>query len=223
MKVEYLGHSAFLLEGEGGKALIDPYLKDNPLASASGEDLDPDLILVTHAHHDHLGDAIGISRRTGAHILTTPEIAAYCQEEGAEVIAAHMGGAVDRFFCSVKVFPAWHSSSIGGRMLGVPCSFVVIMDGRTVYHAGDTALFSDMSLIGEEFDLDLALLPIGGLYTMGADDAIRALRFLGAGAVIPMHYDTFEAIRADSREFCSRVETEGRRCHPLPPGGSVEL
>jgi len=91
MRVEYLGHSAFLLEGEGGEVLIDPYLKGNPLASTSGEDLEPDLILVTHAHHDHLGDAIGISRRTGAHILTTPEIAAYCQEEGAEVIAAHMG------------------------------------------------------------------------------------------------------------------------------------
>lgn len=222
MILDFIGHAAFLLRGRG-EVLIDPYLTENPLTEVQPEELEPDLILVTHAHHDHLGDAIDISRRTGAPILTTPEVASHVEGVGATAIAAHMGGVVDTGFCEVKLFPAWHSSSIDGRMLGVPVSFVISMDGVLIYHAGDTALFGDMTLIGEEFDLDLALLPIGGRYTMGPDDALRALRLLHPKNVVPMHYDTFDTIRLDPSRFCSGAEEIGIRCHPLPPGGSLEI
>jgi L-ascorbate metabolism protein UlaG (beta-lactamase superfamily) len=223
MRVEYLGHAAFLLVGEGGSVLVDPFLEENPNAALRPEEVTPDLILVSHAHHDHLGDAIQISKASGAPILTTPEIAHYCLEQGVVSIGAHMGGVVDRGICTVKIFPAWHSSSIGGRMIGVPCSFVISMDGRAIYHAGDTALFGDMSLIGEEFSLDLALLPIGGWYTMGPEDALRALRLLDAQAVVPMHYNTFDQIRANPISFCKKVTEMGRKCFPLATGDSLEL
>jgi L-ascorbate metabolism protein UlaG (beta-lactamase superfamily) len=223
MRVKYLGHAAFLLIGKGGSVLIDPFLDENPNAALKSEEVSPDLILVSHAHHDHLGDAIPISKASGVPILTTPEIAHFCLEKGADVIAAHMGGVVDRGICAVKIFPAWHSSSFEGRMIGVPCSFVITMDDRAIYHAGDTALFGDMSLIGEEFSLDLALLPIGGWYTMGQEDALRALRLLDARAVVPMHYDTFDQIRADPVVFCEKVAEMGLKCYPLATGDSLEL
>jgi L-ascorbate metabolism protein UlaG (beta-lactamase superfamily) len=223
MRVKYLGHAAFLLFGEDGSVLVDPFLDENPKAALRPEEVNPDLILVSHAHHDHMGDAIQISKASGAPILTTPEIAHHCLQKGADAIAAHMGGVIDRGICVVKIFPAWHSSSIGGKMIGVPCSFVISMDGRAIYYAGDTALFGDMSLIGEEFSLDLALLPIGGWYTMGQEDALRALRLLDSRAVIPMHYDTFDQIRANPFDFCEKVAEMGRKCFPLEPGDSLEL
>lgn len=189
MRVTYLGHAAFLLIGEGESVLVDPFLEENPNAALRPEEVSPDPILVSHAHHDHLGDAIQISKASGAPIHTTPEIAHCCLEKGADAIPACMGGVVDRGSCSVKIFPAWHSFSIGGMMIGVPCSFIITMDDRAIYHAGDTALFGDMPLIGEGFSLDLALLPIDGWYTMGQEDALRALRLLDARTVVPMHYD----------------------------------
>jgi L-ascorbate metabolism protein UlaG (beta-lactamase superfamily) len=222
MKVIYLGHAAFMLEGSS-KVLIDPYILNNPLVNIDVGSLEPEVILVTHAHHDHLGDAIEISRRTSAPILSTPEVAAYCEEKGGISIAAHMGGEIPLEGIIVKIFPAWHTSSLEGRMLGAPVSFVISMDGRSLYHAGDTALFGDMSLIGEEFDLDLALLPIGGWYTMGQANALRALDLLRPRMVVPMHYDTFERIRADPREFCTGAIERGVECLPLSAGQYLDI
>lgn len=201
VRITYLGHSAFLLDSGEGSVLIDPFISGNPLAKTSPSDLRPDLILVTHAHDDHLGDAIEIARRSGATILSTFEVGQYALSEGVKAVPAHMGGKVDFRHCSVKLFPAWHSSSIGDRTLGMACSFVLLLGAKTFYHAGDTALFGDMRLIGEEFDVDVAMLPIGGHFTMGIEDAVRAAQLLAPKAVIPMHFNTFDVIRADPRRF----------------------
>lgn len=218
VRIKYLGHSAFLISNGNGSVLIDPFLTGNPMAAADPLELNPDLILVTHAHGDHMGDAIDIAKRAGSKILSTFEIANYCSENGAEAIGAHMGGEVDMDFCRVKIFPAFHSSSVDGKMLGAPCSFVISIDGRHIYHAGDTALFGDMKLIGEEFSLDVALLPIGGHFTMGPSDAIRAAKLLGADMIIPMHYGTFDVIKKDPHEFRKEAENNGMKCTVLHPG-----
>ncbi|MFP4170703.1 MAG: metal-dependent hydrolase [Methanomassiliicoccales archaeon] len=214
VEVRFLGHSAFLLVDGEDRVLIDPFISDNPLATASVEKLDPTLILVTHAHDDHLGDAIELSKASGAPVLATFEVANFCEDQGASSIPAHMGGEIDFPFGPVKLFPAWHSSSYQGRALGNPCSFLVRMRGKGIFHAGDTCLFSDMRLIGEE-GVDLALLPIGGGFTMGIDDAVRAARFLEAGAVVPMHYATFDFIDVDPKEFCRKVQESGIDCRVL--------
>jgi len=163
--VKYLGHSAFLLTYDKAAILIDPFLSGNPCAAASPSQVHADLILVTHAHSDHLGDAIDISKRTGAPILSTFELAGYCMARKAKTIDGHIGGVIETPYCTVKIFPALHGSSDEDcATIGVACSFVISVDNKTIYHAGDTALFGDMKLIAEEFDLDVALLPIGGHY-----------------------------------------------------------
>lgn len=222
--IVYLGHSAFLLESSKGKILIDPFITGNPLASAP-KDLKPDLILVTHAHGDHLGDAIEISKKTRAPVHSTFEIANYASSKGAKSIDGHIGGTLVMPFCSVKIFPALHGSSVDGiSSVGIACSFVISTDGKAIYHAGDTALFGDMKLIGEEFKIDMALLPIGGHYTMGIDDAVRATAMLNSKFVIPMHYNTFDPIRADPEEFRRKVESKTRaKCIILRPGDRYRL
>ena len=204
--------------------LIDPYLRGNPKASVGPEDIDADVILVTHAHGDHLGDAIEIAKRNDAVIVATFELATYCEKKGAKVLDGHFGGVISTEECKVKIFPAIHSSSISDRLISMPSSFVVDIDSKMVYHAGDTALFGDMSLIGEEFDLDVALLPIGGYYTMGMADAARAQRMLKAKLVIPMHYNTHDLILADPAEF-ERLIKRGDvgKCVILNPGEELEV
>lgn len=178
--VHYLGHSAFQLIGSKGIILIDPYLRGNPKASTSPEKIKADVILVTHAHGDHLGDAVEIAKKNDAVIVATFEVATYCENKGAKVLDGHFGGVITTDVCRVKLFPAVHSSSISNRSVGTPSSFVIEIDSKFLYHAGDTALFGDMSLIGEEFALDVAMLPIGGHYTMGIDNAVRAQKRLKA-------------------------------------------
>lgn len=223
--ITYLGHSAFIVTSSKGKVLIDPFLEGNPKAAIDPKKVAADVILVTHAHGDHLGDAVSIAKRTGAVIVGTYELAQYCAGLGARVIDPHFGGVVRLPMGSVKVFPALHSSSTeDGTYLGQAASFVLSVDSRNIYHAGDTALFGDMALIGEEFDLDVALLPIGGHYTMGIDDAVRAVKLLTPWTVVPMHYGTFECIRADPREFKEKVERgTSAKCVVLKPGESLEV
>ncbi len=224
VEIRYLGHSAFQISGQGGSLIIDPFLTDNPLVDVKAEEVHPDLILLSHAHQDHLGDAIKISKREDAPILSTFEVAGYCESKGASAIPAHMGGTVEFEFCRVKLFPAWHSSSVDERDLGNPCSFVVSIDDRALYHSGDTALFGDMNLIGEQYQLDVAMLPIGGHFTMDMEDAVRAEKFLRADVVIPMHYGTFDVIEADPEEFCRRLKEEtGKGCRVLGIGEAYSL
>lgn len=190
--------------------MIDPFLTGNPLAATTAEKLSPNLILVTHGHGDHIGDAVAISKRTGAPIVAVYETAARCGQAGGKVIGAHYGGTVGFDFAKVKLVPAWHSSSFGEDLAyaGNPCGFVVQFPDGNIYHAGDTTVFGDMKLIGEVTPINVALLPIGGHYTMGIDDAVKAVELLRPNVTIPMHYNTLPEIKQDPQEFKSKVESK---------------
>lgn len=223
-EIEYLGHSAFAIRDEGKEVLIDPFLSDNPRAPPSASQVRPDLVLVTHAHHDHLGDATAISKRFGCPVLSTFEVVNRLEELGACIVPGNIGGEIDLSFCQVKVFPAVHSSSFeDGSYGGVACSFLVRMGGKVIFHAGDTALFGDMSLVGDEDGIDVALLPVGGTYTMDVKDAVKAMRLLRARTMVPMHYDTWETIAVDRREMVSTCEGERFTLKVLAPGDRLVL
>ncbi len=223
-ELEYLGHSAFAIRDSGKEILIDPFLSDNPKAPASASEVHPDLILVTHAHHDHLGDALELSKRFGCPVLSVSEINDYLEERGAKVIPGNIGGEIELPFCWVKIFPAVHSSSFeDGRYGGAPCSFLVRMGGTTVFHAGDTALFKDLSLVADEGDIHAALLPVGGTYTMGLNDAVSAMRLLRARVMVPMHYDTWPSIAVERRALESAARAGEFSVKVLAPGERLVL
>lgn len=217
MKLTYFGHSCFMLEKGTDKILIDPFLSGNPFFTGSLSDIQPTLILVTHGHGDHLGDAISISNKNSIPIIATFELANYCESKGATTIGAHIGGKVLFDFGWVKLVNAVHSSSSpDGLFTGVPCGFVVNFHGNKIYHAGDTAIFSDMLIIGDLYTPDIALLPIGGHYTMDIEEAVKAVEFLKPKKVIPMHYNTFPPIKNDPELFKKEVEQKY-------PGITVEI
>ncbi len=224
MEIEYLGHSAFAIRDGGKEVLVDPFLSDNPKAPLSASDVRPDLVLVTHAHHDHLGDAVDLSKRFDCPVLSVSEINDHLEERGARVLQGNIGGEIQLSFCWVKMFPAVHSSSFeDGRYGGEPCSFLIKMGGRTVFHAGDTALFNDLSLVADEVDIDLALLPVGGTYTMGAKEAVKAMRLLRARIMVPMHYDTWKSIAVDRQVLELAVSGERFSLKVLAPGERLVL
>ena len=222
MKVKFLGHAAFLIEGSK-KILIDPFLSGNPQAAVKPEEVEADLILVTHAHGDHIGDAVEIAKRTGAKIVAMYDIANYISEQGnVEVIGMNYGPTEIDGVGIVQV-PAWHSSSDGKYGIGNPCGYIVKLDGKTIYHAGDTFVFLDMGLFSELYGpIDLALLPIGGHFTMGPREAAKAVELLKPKKVVPMHYNTWPPISADPEEFKKLV---GDRAEViiLKPGEELEL
>ncbi|MEJ2699703.1 MAG: metal-dependent hydrolase [Desulfuromonadales bacterium] len=204
LKVTWLGHACFTLDDGNSRIVIDPFLTGNPVATVAPGDLEVDAVLVTHGHGDHLGDAVDISRRNGAPLIAPFELAKFCERQGATVHPMHIGGSHVFPFGRVKLTIAHHGSAFVGaeaEYTGNPCGFLVTMAGRTVYHAGDTGLFSDMRLIGELNEIDAALLPIGDNFTMGPEDARVAAGFLKAKTVIPMHYNTFELIAQDPDAF----------------------
>jgi L-ascorbate metabolism protein UlaG (beta-lactamase superfamily) len=225
-RIRFFGQAAFRLEEGDTQVLIDPFFEGNPFLSGAPADLKPSNILVTHAHGDHLGDAVPLAKRHGATILSTPEVASYCAKQGAAVEAAHIGGTVKYPWGSVRFVPALHSSSAPddySPTLGVPVGFVVRFGGIVFYHAGDTGLFSDMRLIAERDSIDVAYLPIGGHYTMDIDDAVKAAGFLRPRVIIPGHYDTTPLIRCDPGEFKSKVEAATRaKCVILKPGEAYD-
>ena len=204
VKLRYLGHSAFTIYDGRRTIIIDPFLTGNNDAPFRARDIETDLILVTHAHNDHLGDAIEMSKRSNSPILTSFELGMYCESQGAKIINAHIGGKFKFDFGSVKLFPALHSSSLDDvHTLGTAISFMITMGGKNLYHAGDTALFGDMALISDQYNIDVAMLPIGGLYTMDGEDAVRAEKLLKAKKVVPMHYGKWS--EADPYEFRDRI------------------
>lgn len=207
--IHYLGHAAFLLVFDGVKVLIDPYLKGNPSAPVKPEVVEADFILVTHGHGDHIGDTVEIARRTGATVVANAEICKWLEAKGVKTHAQHLGGGHQFSFGYVKLTNAVHGSSLpDGTYGGNPCGILITEnDGKHLYFAGDTALFGDMRLIGEE-GLDFAALPIGDNYTMGPDDALRAVKLLEPRVVMPMHYDTFDMIRQDAAAWAKRVAAE---------------
>jgi L-ascorbate metabolism protein UlaG (beta-lactamase superfamily) len=221
MEIKFHGHSCFELSEGGATLLIDPFLKpNNPVAVASAEEVEPTHIALSHAHADHLADAIPLAKRTGAHCVAVVELANWLEAHGAESVSdPNLGGTVEFEWGRVKLVPAWHTntapgsgetpfSAETGTAIGTAAGLVVEIGGVTVYHAGDTCLFGDMKLIAERNPVDVALLPIGGHYTMDRHDAVLAAQLVGAGTVIPMHYDTFPPIETDSEAFKADVESK---------------
>ncbi len=206
-KLTWIGHSAFLLEDdEGNVVAVDPFIEDNPVTSIDPKSLKPGTILLTHAHNDHVGDTVAIAKRTGAKVIATFELGEWLKTQGvSEAWPANHGGTVAFAGGTAKFVPAWHTSSYfdgkGFVAPGVPAGLVVRFGGTTVYFAGDTAVFGDMALIGELYRPDIALLPIGGFFTMGPVGAARAAGMLGVAAVVPIHYATMPTLAGTPEEL----------------------
>ena len=222
LELRYIGHSAVYLSDGTTRVVIAPFITGNPKATVSAEELEADLILVTHAHGDHWGDAALLAKKGGL-VVSTAEIAAYAQRHGAQAQSMNVGGTYRFDGGWLKWTPAWHSSSFpDGTYGGMPMGVVLEFGGKRIYHAGDTALFSDMRLIGE-MSLDLALLPIGDNWTMGPDDALKALELLRPKEVMPIHYNTFPPIAQDGAAFVARAGLLGVGGVALEPGESRRL
>lgn len=211
MDIRFLGHAAFELKDGDVSVLIDPFLTGNPKAAVAADDLSPQAILLTHGHLDHFGDTPSIAKRTGADVVAVVEIANELSADGVEnVHDPNLGGTVSLDWGSTKLVPAWHTSTTPKGTANVPAGLIVRLGGQTIYHLGDTSLFSDMKLIAEtENGIDIALMCIGGHYTMDRHDAVKAAELIGAKQVIPCHYNTFPPIQTDAGAFKSEVEAAG--------------
>jgi len=208
MKATYHGHSVVSLEtNDGANILFDPFITDNEQTDLNADTVEPDVILLTHAHADHFGDTVEIAKRTGAQVVTTVEIADYLQTLDVEAHGMQPGGAHEFDFGTVKFTQAIHGSSLdidgSGKpvTLGLAAGILFTADNKTVYHLGDTALFSDLKMIGDQNNIDLAFIPIGDNFTMGPKDASIASRWLHADCVVPVHYNTFPLIEQDPHDF----------------------
>jgi L-ascorbate metabolism protein UlaG (beta-lactamase superfamily) len=221
--IRFLGHACFeLVEGDT-RVLIDPFLTGNPKAAASAEEVEPTHILLTHGHPDHYGDIEDIAKRTGAAVVAIVEIANELNEAGVENVSdPNLGGTVKFDWGWVKLVPAWHTSTTPKGQVNTPAGLLIGIGGKTVYHLGDTALFSDLQLIARRGNpIDVALMCIGGHYTMDRIDAVTAAEFVGAGMVIPCHYDTFPPIETDVQTFKSEVESQtSSKVEVLEPGAT---
>jgi L-ascorbate metabolism protein UlaG (beta-lactamase superfamily) len=217
----FLGHSCFELIDGDTRVLIDPFLTGNPKAAASADEVEPTHILLTHGHPDHYGDIEEIAKRTGVPVVAIAEIAGELGEAGVENVSdPNLGGTVKFDWGWVKLVPAWHTSTTPKGQVNVPAGLLIGIGGKTVYHLGDTALFSDLRLIAHRGNpIDVALMCIGGHYTMDRLDAVVAAEFVEAGTVIPCHYDTFPVIETDVEAFKSDVESQtSSKVEVLQPG-----
>jgi L-ascorbate metabolism protein UlaG (beta-lactamase superfamily) len=234
MEIKFHGQSCFELSDGETTVLTDPFLKpNNPVAVATAEEVRADVIAVSHGHADHIADAIPVSKATGAPVVAIVEVADWLGAHGAaEVSDPNLGGTVSFDWGWIKLVPAWHTNTIPGSeeapfsaekgvAVGTCTGLVINIGGVTVYHAGDTCLFSDMKLIAERNPPDVFLLPIGGHYTMDRHDAVVAAELVGAATVIPMHYNTFPPIETDAEAFKTDVESQtSSQVVILQPGDS---
>jgi L-ascorbate metabolism protein UlaG (beta-lactamase superfamily) len=223
MDIRFLGHACFELTDGDTRVLVDPFLTGNPKAAAGPDELEPTHILLTHGHADHYGDIEAIAKRTEAPVVAIVEIANELTEAGVEnVFDPNLGGTVKFDWGWVKLVPAWHTSTTPQGQVNTPAGLLIGIGGKTVYHLGDTALFSDLRLVAHRGNpIDVALMCIGGHYTMDRLDAVVAAEFVEAGTVIPCHYDTFPPIETDVQAFKSEVESEtSSKVEVLEPGGT---
>ncbi len=223
-KLTYFGHSAFLVEHDKYKILIDPFLDGNPLSPVKANQVSADFIVLSHGHGDHYGDSEKIAKRCNSLIIAVNELANYVASKGLKAHNMHIGGSYEFPFGRVKFTIAHHGSSSGeGEYLGEPAGILLFLNGKTIYHAGDTSLFYDMKLIGEMYNIDVALLPIGDNFTMGLQDALKAVEFLNPKLTIPMHYNTFPVIKADADKFVEEVLKMNKKARKLNFGETIEL
>jgi L-ascorbate metabolism protein UlaG (beta-lactamase superfamily) len=228
MRLTYFGHSCFLLETATARLVFDPNLTDNPNCppGVTVATLPCDYVLISHGHEDHCCDALALSRAHGATIVANYEISEYFRAQGAKTHGLNPGGAWRFPFGRVKLTLARHSSSLGDPQapiyLGEACGVLVEADGKRLYHAGDTALFSDLQLVGR-LGLDLALVPIGDNFTMGPEDALDALDLLKPRLAVPMHYNTWPLIAQDAAAFARAAAARDHDVRPLAPGGTIDL
>jgi L-ascorbate metabolism protein UlaG (beta-lactamase superfamily) len=224
MKIIYHGHSFVQLENNNHSILIDPFISGNPTAKVKPEEIKCDYIILTHGHGDHISDAISLATNNNAEIISSFEIANYAEARKVKSFGLGIGGGFNFPFGRVKLTIAHHSSSFpDGTYAGNPAGVLITIDGKTIYHSGDTGLFYDMKLIGEINKIDVAFLPIGDYFTMGTDDAVKATEFINAGVTVPIHYNTFGIINANPEDFKRKVESIGKKCTILKIGESIEI
>lgn len=221
MKYKFLGHACFVIDTGSKKLIFDPFLTGNDKASTTPSKVHADYILLSHAHSDHFGDAVSIARMTGATVVAIPEVISLFPKTVVNFQPMNLGGCCETDFGTVKMVQAFHSCGAPG---GIPCGFIVTFtNGPTVYYSGDTALFGDMKLFGDLFDIDYAILPIGDNYTMGPSDAILAAKFLKAKHVIPLHYNTWPVIAQNPETFREAAEKENIDVIIVEPGEEIEM
>jgi L-ascorbate metabolism protein UlaG (beta-lactamase superfamily) len=220
--IRWLGHSAFELKAGGVTVVVDPFLTGNPAAAVAADEVDADVLLLTHGHSDHYGDIVDIAKRTGAPVVAITELAGELGDQGLEVFDPNIGGTVQFDWGWVKLVPAWHTGMSPNGTPHTPAGMLIHIGDRLVYHLGDTALFSDLQLIARRGDrVDLALVPIGGHYTMDRYDAVTAVEFINPQQVIPCHYNTFPVVHTDQEAFKQDVQNAGlSEVVLLEPGGT---
>ncbi|MBI5582003.1 MAG: metal-dependent hydrolase [Deltaproteobacteria bacterium] len=225
LQATWFSHACFLIQGAKARLLIDPFITGNPLAPVTADSLSADYILVSHGHGDHVGDTVAIAKRTGATVISNFEIQNWMVAQGIRnVHPQHIGGGFNYPWGRVKLTLALHGSALpDGSYGGNPCGFLFYIDGKKIYHACDTGLFYDMKLIGEE-GIDLAILPIGDNFTMGPDDALRAVQLIQPKRVVPIHYNTFDVIKQDASAWAARVEKETpAKVTVMKPGDTIDV
>jgi len=224
LKVTYYGHSAFRLSDGSQSLIIDPFLSNNPVSPVKAEEIKADYVVLTHAHGDHIGDALKIAQQNNATIIAVFELANYCASKGAKIHDMHIGGGYNFPFGRLKFTIAHHGSSNNdGQYMGSPAGVVISMGGKNLYHCGDTGLFYDMKLIGEMTPIDIMLVPIGDNYTMGIDDAVKAVELTNPKIAIPMHYNTFDVIKADPSIFGKKLTDIGKNSIIMSYGETIEI